>query len=478
MSSLDPHALRTGNARAGPLAVLCATALACTSPVAGQSAATSGDRAPTSSERLTLAHVLDEVTRASPRIAAAEAQARAAAARVAATTRPPDPQAQFGVMNYSLPQLGPMPVLGMLQLQIMQMVPIDGKLRFAGQAASALAEAATARSSEVRWELRSQASMAFYDLYAAHQQLAIARETLQLLQDIARTAESMYRVGEGRQTDVLRARVEVARMVEDTLRMQAMRQSMDARLNALLDRESDRALGIPVLSTFPAAMPARRWLDSLAERQRPMVRAGQEELRAAEASERLVRRELFPDLQVGVQYGQRGSAMTDAVTGEPMGRGTDRMGSVMIGASIPIFARSRQLRMREEAGAMTRMARAELLAMRADTRGRIGETYALLDRARRLAALYHTTVLPQAEATVASALSAYRVGSVDFMTLLDNRMTVNRYRQELATLESEEGKAWADLEMLTATVLIDRSLSTGAMPDARHRRVAPTKEPR
>lgn len=40
------------------------------------------------------------------------------------------------------------------------------------------------------------------------------------------------------------------------------------------------------------------------------------------------------------------------------------------------------------------------------------------------------------------------------MTLLDNRMTVNRYRQELATLESDEGKAWADLEMLTARVLV------------------------
>lgn len=168
--------------------------------------------------------------------------------------------------------------------------------------------------------------------------------------------------------------------------------------------------------------------------------------------------------------------MTDAVSGEPMGRSTDRMGSLMIGASVPIFARSRQLRMREEAGAMTRMARADLLAMRADTRGRVGEAYAALGRARRLAVLYRTTILPQAEATVASALSAYRVGSVDFMTLLDNRMTVNRYRQELATLESEEGKAWADLEMLTARVLVALTPSAGDLPEARNRPVPPTKE--
>ena len=53
------------------------------------------------------------------------------------------------------------------------------------------------------------------------------------------------------------------------------------------------------------------------------------------------------------------------------------------------------------------------------------------------------------------ALAAYRVGSVDFMTLLDDRMIVNKYRQELYVLEADQGKAWADLEMLTDRALID-----------------------
>ena len=111
--------------------------------------------------------------------------------------------------------------------------------------------------------------------------------------------------------------------------------------------------------------------------------------------------------------------------------------------------------MREEAAAMKQMAQADLAAMRAETRGKIGEAYAALTRARSLARLYTTTVLPQAEATVASALAAYRVGSVDFMTLLDDRMTVNKYRQELYILEADQGKAWAELEMLTGRELID-----------------------
>ena len=142
--------------------------------------------------------------------------------------------------------------------------------------------------------------------------------------------------------------------------------------------------------------------------------------------------------------------------------GTERMGSLMLGASVPIFARSRQLRMRDEAEAMRQMAVADVAGMRADTRAAVAEAYADLVRARNLTTLYRSTVLPQAEAAVSSAHAAYRIGSVDFMTLLDTRMTVNDYRQELFALEAEEGKAWAELEMLTATEMVDPDEIAGA----------------
>ena len=387
-----------------------------------------------------------------PRVAAARALAQAAQSRVPGAMRPPDPQLQFGFMNYSVPTLAPMSTLGMRQLQVMQMLPLGGKLALAGTVAGAQASAAGERAQEVTWELRSEMAMAFYDLYATDRRLEVMRATLRLLQDIEKTAASMYRVGDGRQADVLRSQVEIARMVEDTVRMQAMRQTMVARMNALLDRPTDTPVGVPVLPQFPDSIPPRAWLDSLARGNRPMIRAGLEDVRAAEASERLARKEIWPDLQVGAQYAQRGGDMG----------GTERMGSLMVGASIPIFARDRQYRMREETAAMTQMAQADVAMMRADTRGKLGEAYANLMRARNLAQLYRSTVLPQAEATVASALAAYRVGGVDFMTLLDDQMTVNTYRQELFALDAEQGKAWADLEMLASRALFDSNKASAA----------------
>ena len=393
---------------------------------------------------LELGQVYQEARAQNPRADAARALAAAARARVPGAKLPPDPQLQLGFMNYTIPGLAPMDAIGMTQLQVMQMIPTAGKLGLSGRSASAQAGAATERAREVEWDVRNQVAMAFYDLYSTDQALEVSRETLRLLQDTRSVAEAMYRVGEGRQTDVLRAQVEIARMVEDTVRMTAMRTGMAARLNALLNRTADAKVASPVLPVFPDSTITLEALLMGAEAGRPMVRAAEREVEAAAAQSKLARREIWPDLTIGAQYGQRGSVT-----------GTERMGSLMLGASIPTFAPSRQLKMREEAAAMQRMAEADLAAMRAQTRGDVTSAFASLARARNLTALYRTTIIPQAEAAVASAFAAYRVGSVDFMTLLDDRMTVNKYKQELFALESEQGKSWAELEMLLGRELFD-----------------------
>lgn len=415
---------------------------------------------------LVLGDVYREAAQASPRVSAARALARAAEARVPGSRRPPDPELQLGFMNRRLPGLSPMEPLGMTQLQLMQMIPVAGKLRLAGQAASARAASQAELAREVEWAVRNDVAMAFYELYQTEQTLGVQRQTLSLLESTREIAEAMYRAGDGRQADVLRAHVAIARMAQDTIRMTAMRAGMAARLNALLDRPVETPLASAHLPLFPDAVPSLESLVAEAVDNRGMVRAGLYEVEAADRDAEIARREIWPDLTIGLQYGQ--SRLTMPATTDPQGipmpqeRRTERMASLMIGASLPIFARSRQLQMRNEMAAMRRMADAELTAMRAETRGEVARVHADLARARTLAALYRTTILPQAVATVESSLSAYRVGRVDFMTLLDSRMAVNTYREELIAIAASEGKAWAELEMLVGRELLDADRLTAA----------------
>lgn len=395
---------------------------------------------------------LDSVYRAlqlSPRIRAADARADAAEARIASASRPPDPQLQLGFMNRALPGLGLSDPLGMTQLQLMQMIPFPGKLRIASQVRRALSDVQRERATDVRWDVRAQAAMAYYEIAMLDRSLVVAAETRQLVRNLAETSRSMYGVGAGRQADVLRAQVEIARMDEELERMRVERASAVARLNALLDRDATTPVGATAFPVFPEALPP---LDSLvreAQQRRPMVMAGEAEVRAAAASVRLARREIWPDLEVGVQYGQR-----------PMDGGTDRMVSLMLGVNLPLFAGSRQFALRREAEAMLLMATADLAEMRADTRGRVGQLHATVERSRRLATLYRTTIIPQSEAATASAMSAYRVGGIDFLTLLDNQMITNRYRQATYVLAAEQGQALAELEMLLGRPLFDPATPT------------------
>ena len=127
-------------------------------------------------------------------------------------------------------------------------------------------------------------------------------------------------------------------MTEELVRMDAMRATSAARLNAVLDRPAENPVPPVAEPAWPAALPPTDSLLGLALDRRPMLRAGGEAVRAAGASERLAGRELWPDLEVGLQYGWRG-----------MEDGTMHMASVMLGVRLPIWAGSRQRAMRREA---------------------------------------------------------------------------------------------------------------------------------
>jgi cobalt-zinc-cadmium efflux system outer membrane protein len=63
-----------------------------------------------------------------------------------------------------------------------------------------------------------------------------------------------------------------------------------------------------------------------------------------------------------------------------------------------------------------------------------------------VAALYRTTLIPQAEQAVQSSLEAYRVGKIDFPMLMDSVMTILNFRKEYLGMVGETHVAKARLE--------------------------------
>jgi outer membrane protein TolC len=409
------------------LTSLLAAMLVLTTRVAAQAAPT---------DTLTLAEALRMAEAANPMLRSARASAIAASARIAPAGALPDPELQFGLMNRMVSDFGStMDPMTMNQVQLMQMLPWPGKLGNARRAAARMAGAAQADALDQALMLAAQVRMAYYEVANADRALDVMRRTQGLLRDFLQISTTMYAVGTAIQQDVLRAQVEVARMGEDITRMEQERVAMAARLNALLGREATTPVPAVELPEPGAELPPADSLIAGALERRPALVAGTERVAAAEATLAGARRELFPDLRVGVAYQSRPAY--------------DDMISLMVGISLPIFAGRRQLPMRRQMAAMRDMAAAELLSVRNETIARVVEMRARAERDRNLARLYRSSILPQARGAVQAALASYRVGRVSFMQLVDNQMTVNQYEIETIRLLADYQQALGELTALT-----------------------------
>jgi outer membrane protein TolC len=124
------------------------------------------------------------------------------------------------------------------------------------------------------------------------------------------------------------------------------------------------------------------------------------------------------------------------------------MATLMLGVTLPLWAGSKQHSVRREMEAEQAIEQAREMDLLNETFARLVELTANAERARSLIELHETAILPQARAAVESALSAYRVGQVDFMTLVTNELTVNRYEIEIVRLAADYHRASAEVEAL------------------------------
>ena len=84
-----------------------------------------------------------------------------------------------------------------------------------------------------------------------------------------------------------------------------------------------------------------------------------------------------------------------------------------------------------------------------DTAAQLRQQVATAEQSLKSARLYQDAILPQARLTVESALAAYRVNRVDFLTLLDSQMTVFNYEISLAQATASYNKTLAEIDLLT-----------------------------
>ncbi len=327
---------------------------------------------------------------------------------------------------------------------ISQLIPFWGKRDLRSEVASQEAEAYRWQVEERKLELRRMVTEAYYQIYFAERSLEVVDKNGRILDDFVTLAETKYAVGQGTQQDVFKAQVERSKLLDMRISLEQQRRSLQAALNALLYRPAETPVGaIPDFDTKPIAVSPEE-LRRLAAENRPLLKSLNALIDKGKAGHKLAEKEFYPDFNVSFEYMQR-----DRFEGS----NGDDMYSLGVTFNLPVFRHHRH-EMVAEADSSVRMATEELNSTRNSIDAGIADLLAQMERRKKLAELYRTGIIPQAEQSLESATIGYRVNKVDFLTLLDSRVTLFNYERELYDSLADYQMKKAQLEALVGKELL------------------------
>ena len=351
-----------------------------------------------------------------------------------------DPMITFGLMNVPFESFAyNQEAMTGKKISLMQQVPFPGKLGAIKAAALSEAEAVSEEIPELAGYLIKRVKESYYEIFVIDRSIKISQESLDLLSRFVEIAETRYSVGRGIQQDVLKAQVERSKFEERLINLQFNREKSVAMLNTLMNRDSNSPIKVIESLTPTEFRYTELELTKLAEEQRPALKAARFRISSKERLADYSRKLKLPDFGIGVAYTQR-----DELVGVNM-LGADFV-SLSVGFSLPIKPGNRQSSKVEQSKAATQMEREKYNDFLNNVKKEVQIHYADVVKGKKLISLYENQLLPQAEQSFNSALSGYQVDKVDFITLLNNEVTLFNYRINYYRILSNYEKSIAAIE--------------------------------
>lgn len=328
-------------------------------------------------------------------------------------------------------------------LRLDQLIERGGKRELRIASAEQSVAAAEQDLEEVRRQQRLALHLAYFDLKAAGERLAISRDNSRQQAQALQAAERRLAAGDIAAAEVVRLRVEALRADNEASVAAADLVRSRQALATLLGEGRGAAEAWQATDAWPEDLPgapdaadaATRLDNPEAVAHRPGVRAAQFRVLAAERARELARQLRTRDISVGAQV-ERFPPEAGLAYG--------------VSISVPLQTNYRyegELARAEAdlTAAMLARDREAMLAL-SEARRALSEVQAAAERRKRLAA----EILPQARKALESAEFAYQRGAIGLLDLLDARRTLRLVELESANAAADFARARASWIAATA----------------------------
>lgn len=388
-----------------------------------------------------LATLITETLQNNPEIQASLREREAAQQRISPAEALDDPMLEAGVINAPLAS-SPFnrEDMTMKMIGLSQRFPFPGKRGLRKEVASKDAEAVDYGYQETVNRVVRDLKIAYFDLRLTLEMTELVKKNKLILEDFTHLAVDHYTVGLGAQADAFKAQTQVSRMEDELLRLARERPVIEAELIRTLGRITHAAALMPApLSLHEVSLNLESLRES-AMAQRPQLLALQSLAARNKKAVDLANLGYYPDVDVRLSYGQRDKMLDNSSRPD--------MVSLTVAINLPVWRTNKIEPRIAESQALHYQALDLHQAQSNEIAARLRQQVATAEQNLKSARLYQTTILPQAKLTVESALEAYKVNRVDFLTLLDNQITVFNYEISLVTAIANYNKALAEIDLL------------------------------
>ena len=392
-------------------------------------------------ETLSLKTLIAEALERNPGLKASRQRVSAAQAKIPQETWSlPDPM--IGVDVEGRPR-NPANFTDYMNIEYMveQEIPNPLKLWTRGKVAAREKDMVQATYLGKERKLIADLKSAYYELFMIERSIEVNRENKDLISQFLKSAETRYSVGKATQNDVLKAQVELSKLMNELVTFEQMKQTAIARLNALLNRPTRAPLGTTISKITPGTKTFN-WddLEKLTIEKSPDLLEMQAAVKRQESSLRLSKLEYMPDLKIRSESRQ--------FKGEGL-----REYDAFLGVTIPLWGLKKQRNQVKESRAFLEEAKFNYETMKNAVLFEVQDALVRVESNQRLAVLYETSVLPQAQQSLKSAVAGYESDRNDFLSLIDAQRNLTTFQLEYYDSIVKLEQSFADLERAVGTDL-------------------------
>ena len=327
--------------------------------------------------------------------------------------------------------------------QISQKIPFPGKLSKVGELVDADARIARLKLDKAVKATLLAVQESYYELCYIRQARTITEHNTNLLNHIRKIAETAHADNRATLTDMVKAQSQTGQLQYDTLLLEELEQTEITRLNGLLNRAPDSALGHLAPPVFRPIAADLETIYGLAKASQEDILMAQVGVEKGETQVSLARFQNMPDFKVGLFYAGIGNP---DVPIQPKDAGQDAIG-LQAGISIPLWFGKNNSRV-DRAIAQKSRARAEKDVRINNVQTKIRTLYFKARNAERVVTLYETDLVPQAAKSMEIAEVWYREGESSFTDFIETQSVWYNFQLALARAKADFGINLARLERM------------------------------